>query len=428
LFTLLSILAAMRRVGAYIRGLNPELPRSVQILQVGGLLNALGNGLVLPFLFIYLHEVRDMSPAVSGLIVGTNSAVSIVAGPAYGALIDRIGPRRTLTIALGLMACGFASYPLVHEPWQGFLAAAVAGLGNGGFWPSQSTLVAGLTPPERMHAAFAMQRIVMNLGIGLGVVIGGLIASTSAPGSFTLLFLADASTFVIFGLVLRLVPDRGQPREREQPAGGFGTLLRHRPFMLVIALHVAFVTAGIAQFEIWPGYMTSEAGVSERGVAIVFAVNTVLIVLAQLPVSQWLEGRRRMPAMLGVGLTWGAAWLSVPLVGASADGVLAAGLFCIAGMVFAVGECLHGAVQGPLVVDLSDERLLGRYMAVSALSWSVGFAAGPAIGGFLLGVSPPLLWLAAGSVCVLAGLASVAIEPLLPRSVRRTAGGRMAEA
>jgi len=91
----------MRRVGAYIRGLNPELPRSVQILQVGGLLNALGNGLVLPFLFIYLHEVRDMSPAVSGLIVGTNSAVSIVAGPAYGALIDRIGPRRTLTSPWG---------------------------------------------------------------------------------------------------------------------------------------------------------------------------------------------------------------------------------------------------------------------------------------------------------------------------------------
>jgi MFS family permease len=97
-------------------------------------------------------------------------------------------------------------------------------------------------------------------------------------------------------------------------------------------------------------------------------------------------------------------------------------------VVFAVWAFPHAPSPGPLVVDLSDERLLGRYMAVSALSWSVGFAAGPAIGGFLLGVSPPLLWLAAGSVCVLAGLASVAIEPLLPRSVRRTAGGRMAEA
>jgi MFS family permease len=322
-----------------------------------------------------------MSSAVSGLIVGTNSAISIVAGPAYGALIDHIRPRQTLTLSLGLMAAGFATYPLVHEAWQGFLAAAVAGLGNGGFWPSQSTLVAGLTPGERMHSAFAMLRIVMNLGVGLGVVTGGLIASTTHPGSFQLLFLADAATFVVFAAVLRQVPETAPPRERHETAGGFRTLLRHRAFMLVIVLNVVFVSAGIAQFEIWPGYMTSEAGVSERGIAVVFAVNTALIVFAQLPISK-LEGRRRMPALLGVGVTWSVAWLSVPLVGAAAGGAEAAALFCLAGMVFAVGECLHGAVQGPMVVDLSDERLIGRYMAVSALSWSVGFTVGPAARDF----------------------------------------------
>jgi|1186.fasta_scaffold06118_2 MFS family permease len=416
----------MERISAYVRGLNPGLPRSVQILQAGGLLNALGTGLILPFLFIYLHEVRGMSPAVSGLIVGTNSAVSIVAGPLYGALIDRIGPRQTMTLSLGLMATGFASYALVREPWQGFLCAAVAGAGNGGFWPSQSTLVAALTPSGRMHSAFAMQRIVMNLGVGLGVVVGGLIATTSNPASFQVLFLADAATFVVFAGILRLVPDAGAPGERPghgEPAGGFSTLLRHRAFMLVIALNVVFVSAGIAQFEIWPGYMTSEARVSERGIALVFAFNTALIVLAQLPISQLLEGRRRMLALLGVGVTWGLAWLSVPLVGATAAGAEAAVLFCLAGLLFAVGECLHGAVQGPMVVDLSDERLMGRYMAVSALSWSVGFAVGPAVGGFLLGVSPPLLWVVAGTLCLAAGVASLAIEPMLPERVRRTAGG-----
>ena len=52
-----------------------------------------------------------------------------------------------------------------------------------------------------------------------------------------------------------------------------------------------------------------------------------------------------------------------------------------------IGECLHGAVQAPLVTDLADERLMGRYMAASAFSWSAGFAIGPAIGGFMLGQS-----------------------------------------
>ena len=61
---------------------------------------------------------------------------------------------------------------------------------------------------------------------------------------------------------------------------------------------------------------------------------------------------------------------------------------------FGVGECLHGAVQAPLVADLADPRLLGRYMALSALSWQVGFALGPALGGFALAASPSGTWLA----------------------------------
>ena len=39
----------MRPLAAYLRSLNPRLPRSVQALQTGGLFNAFGNGLVLPF-------------------------------------------------------------------------------------------------------------------------------------------------------------------------------------------------------------------------------------------------------------------------------------------------------------------------------------------------------------------------------------------
>ena len=69
---------------AYLRTLNPPLPRSVRTLQAGALINALGNGLAYPFLFIYLHNVRDIDLATAGLIVGTNAAVGLVAGPIVG--------------------------------------------------------------------------------------------------------------------------------------------------------------------------------------------------------------------------------------------------------------------------------------------------------------------------------------------------------
>jgi len=166
-------------VHGLLRTYFPPLPRSVATLQVGGLVNAFGNGIVLPFMFIYLHNVRGIGLAVVGLIVATHAVVSMVAGPIFGSQIDRFGGKTMLALSLAILTIGYAAYALVHEPWQGFVVATVSGIGVGGFWPSQSTLIAGLSPPEQRPAVFAMQRVVMNLGIGLGALTGGLIAATN---------------------------------------------------------------------------------------------------------------------------------------------------------------------------------------------------------------------------------------------------------
>ena len=56
----------------------PPLPRSVLTLQAGGLVNSYGNGFVMPFLLIYLYNVRGIGYAVAGLILATHAVVSIV--------------------------------------------------------------------------------------------------------------------------------------------------------------------------------------------------------------------------------------------------------------------------------------------------------------------------------------------------------------
>ncbi|MDQ2981576.1 MAG: hypothetical protein M3R26_04540, partial [Actinomycetota bacterium] len=53
-------LAALNAVAAYLRGLRPQLPRPVWLLEAGGVANSLGNGIVIPFLIIYLHDVRHI--------------------------------------------------------------------------------------------------------------------------------------------------------------------------------------------------------------------------------------------------------------------------------------------------------------------------------------------------------------------------------
>jgi MFS family permease len=406
----------------WLRSLDPQLPRPVYTLQTGGLLNAFGNGIVLPFTFIYLHNVRDISLGMAGLVLGTNAAVSLVAGPAAGAFVDRVGGRRTLAVALVFLAAGYGGFALVHEPWQAFAVAAVTGIGNGAFWPAQSTLIAGLTPLERRTSAFAMQRIVMNLGIGLGALAGGLIASADRPGSFELLFLLDGLTFVAYLAVLLLFVSEPADRRAAPAHGGpgYAVVLRDRAFLGVIALNSVFIFAGFAGFDVLPVYAKNEAGIDEQAIGLVFFLNTVVIVLAQLPVAKLSEGHRRMRVLALLGVVWAAAWLLVPLAGLKLEGGSAVLLLAVAMSIFALGECLHGAVQAPLVADLAEPSLLGRYMALSALSWQVGFMLGPAIGGFALALAPHGVWVAAAAICLANGAVALALEPRLPLRARRT--------
>src|SRR4029079_19316233 len=106
----------------FLRSLNPHLPRSVQLLQLGGLMNAFGNGLVVPFLLIYLHNERGIGLGVAGLVLATNAGVSLISGPVGGVLVDRVGGKAMLTTALGFLTLGFIGYAFVQSPWQGFLA------------------------------------------------------------------------------------------------------------------------------------------------------------------------------------------------------------------------------------------------------------------------------------------------------------------
>jgi MFS family permease len=412
----------MHTLRAYLRSLNPQLPQSVWLLQAGGLANMFGNGVIVPFLIIYLHNVRGISLGLAGSIAAVNGLAALVSGPVAGSLADRIGARATLVGALAVMAGAFALFPLIHEAWHAFLLNALAGVGSGAFWPSQGTLLSALTPPTRRPAAFAQQRVTMNLGIGLGGLTGGLIASTADPSSFTVLFVIDAVTFLVFALILTRIPSAKPKREPElEERDGYRAVFRDRPFVAFILLNTLFIAASIALFsELFPVFAKNEASVSERGIGVIFFLNTFLIVLVQLPVAKLQEGRRRMAALAIMAALWAFTWILVLAGGLWLEGAEATALFAAAFGVFALGECLHGTVQGPLVSDLAPRRLLGRYMAMSSSSWQVGFIIGPAAGGFVLQAQPYALWPIAAGACLIGGVWAVLLERRLPANVRLT--------
>jgi MFS family permease len=408
--------ARVKRVRAAV----PDLPRSIWILNLGISVNAVGSGLVTPFLLIYLHDVRGFSLEVSGLVPTVHFATALVFGVVAGAVYDRIGGRTTAAVALVLVAVGFGAFPLVREPWEALVLAAVSGIGRGAYWPAYSGMLAALTPPEQRPAAYAVQRVGGNLGIALGSLVAGLIVATSDPTTFTIVFVLSAAASVFFALSLVFVPPVQVPHA-ERKAGRYSDVLRDRTFVALIAVNFAFVTAGIALLNsVLPLFAKNNVGASEKLIGLLFVVNTIAIVLLQFPVTRALRGRRRMQALAGMGAIWAFSWLIIFAAAGTSRIWLSSSLLFIGIAVFALGECIHGVVQGPLVSDLAPAAIRGRYMAAWLTTVQFGNAVGPALGAAALAVSPALLWLGAAGVCVLMGIAALALDEELPASVRRS--------
>jgi MFS family permease len=411
----------VRRATAYVRSLDPKFSRPVWILEIGTLVNFFGTGLAYPFLLIYLHNVRGIGLGTAGAIAATMGVLGVVAGPLVGPVIDRVGGRRTVAIALVISAVGYALLPLVQEPWEAFLVAATIGLGTGIFWPSTTSLLVGLSPPDRRHTAFAVQRVAVNAGVGLGGLVGGLIATSSDATSFTVLFLLDAATFVAMLAVLPLIPDP-ELDLAEEPHGGYRSVVRDRVFLSVVGVNVVFIAAGYAQLELLPVFAKNHNGVSERWIGLIFFCNTATLVLTQLPVARLVEGRRRMRALALMPAGFALAWLIV-LVGALWFQEAAAALvFASAAVVFGFSTSFHGPTQGALVADLAPAHLRGRYMALTSTSWEIGYVLGPALGGLVLSVAPVALWPLAALVCAASIVPVLALERRLPRHLRLTPG------
>jgi MFS family permease len=411
------------RLTGYLRSLQPDLPRPVWLLQLGGLLNAFGNGIVLPFLIIYLHNVRGIPLGLAGLIAAANSAAALVSGFVAGSLSDRIGPKRVLIGALLVMAAAIALFPLIRNTLDALALNLLLGTGSGAFWPSQSSLVSGLMPAERRHEAFAVQRVTMNLGVALGGVVGGLIASSSHPRSFTALFVLDAATFVAYAVVLLWLPSPRLRREGEGEgeAGGYRQVFRDRPFIGYILLNSLFIAAGMAVvIELLPPFAKNYAGVNEREIGIIWAVNSIVVVFAQLPVAKLAEGRRRMHGLALMGVIWASVMLAVGAAGYWLAGLPAALAMMGAGAVFALGECLHGTIHLALAADLARPGVLGRYLAFSSQSWQIGWIVGPAAGGFILQHAPYALWPIAAGANLLGSAWALRLERRLPEGVLLT--------
>jgi MFS family permease len=382
-----------------------RLSRQLWIVEAGIFLSMLGYGAVFPYEVIYLHEERGFGLPLAGFVVGLLSGVAVVVAPVAGAVIDRFGARATAAGAGLALAAGYAVLAFATTPAVAVLAACLAGIGNGALQPSQSALMAALAPRELLQRASGVSRVAVNSGLGLGAAIGGVVAGL---GGFVALFLANAVTYLVYlAILVAAVRDEVRtPRE----AGGYRQVMRDRALRRFAVINVALIAVGWGVLAwIVPSY-AREIGIAPGLIGLLILANAATVVLAQLPIVRVAEGRSRVGA-----LSLAAALFALACLLALQGGLA---WLLAAAVAFAIGECLHATAFMPLIADLAPPGLRGRYMATAGLSWWLGLAVAPTLGGQLLAVSPVLPLLGGAALAASAIVLLRASEPALPVTVR----------
>ncbi len=204
------------------RKLIPALPRPAWVVLGGDFMSAVGSGLTLPFLFVYVHQVRHLSDGTAGLVVATIALASLAGNPVGGALADRWTPRRALMAGLVIAAVGSIVLALARTAVALFGAAGLLGFGVAVIWPAQDALLATLAGPTARSAVFSVRHACLNAGLALGALGAAAVVSVAHPGTFTAVYLADAVSFLAFVPVLGRLRMPAQPGSTSSPAGAPG--------------------------------------------------------------------------------------------------------------------------------------------------------------------------------------------------------------
>jgi MFS family permease len=403
------------------RRLIPELPRAAWAVLAGDALSSIGTGLTLPFLVVYLHRVRGIGLEPAMVALSALALAGFVGNPVAGSLSDRIGPRDTLIAGLMLSAIGAGSLAMVSTAWESVAAAAGVGLGAAVAWPAQDALLASVVEPSERSAAFALRYATMNAALGIGALSAAAIVDTRSSATFVSIYMLDALSFLGFiPILLRLPRSRVVARDDEDARRGGGrgyrAVLGDRTLVRLWLLTALLVAVGYAQMDsALPVFATRRGGITAGGLAIVFAANTLAVVIAQLVVLRLMRGRRRTSGLIVLCGFWACAWALTLVAGGLGGGTAAVAGFAAANVAFALGETLVSPTLPAMVNDLAPDSLRGRYNGAYVLAWTTGFAAGPVIAGLALtrGHSTELFSALIGA-CALAAVASARLARQLP--------------
>lgn len=367
------------------RPVTSELPRSLVVLYAGTIVTRMGT-FVVPYLTLYLSDGRGMTLAATGAIIAAGSVGLLLGNLAGGWLADCVDRKPTLLAALIINMLGLAA---LATPWASGSAYAVALMlafaGVGMYAPAASALIADLTTDAARPVAYTINYVCINVGMGLGPLLGGLIAASS----YQWLFVGDIASSLICALLIA-IGVRGSPRSTPTRSASSSSVPPMTTAQLgVVGFCVAsiLIVAPLMGLEfavpILVGRVFSRPLVF---VGVVYTINAACILTLSFPIERVIRGRDE-PAMMAIaGLLW-TTGLLILVVGDSVTALL------LCTIVWTAGEIIASVVVPTYISRRVPASAKGRMLALQDVVRSTCGIACP--------IGLGLLWDHAGASAVL---------------------------
>ncbi|MFG2653237.1 MDR family MFS transporter [Streptomyces sp. NPDC048436] len=366
-------LAALRRAA---RESVSGLPREFWWLWTSTLVNRLG-AFVATFMALYLTLDRGYSATYAGLVAALHGLGGVVSSLGAGVMTDRLGRRPTLLIAQTSTALTVALLGFMKDPLAIAAVAFLVGMASNASRPAVQAMMADIVRPEDRVRAFSLNYWAINLGFAISSAGAGFIAEFSYLAGF---LIEAAMTLVCAVVVFAKLPESRPVRtaleKASEPDVGLRTVLRDGRFMGVVGL--SFLIALIfQQGSVGLPVAMGEAGFTAADYGMAIAVNGVLIVALQIPVTRFIEHRDPQRLLIISALLAGYGFGLTAFAGSI-------GVFALTVCVWTLAEIVNAPTQTGLVVRLSPIHGRGRYQGMYTLSWAVAALVAPLMSGFVI--------------------------------------------
>ncbi|MYL44705.1 MFS transporter [Virgibacillus halodenitrificans] len=357
-----------------------KMPKYIWLLVIATTINVTGGSFLWPLNTIYMHNELGKSLAFAGLILMFNQGAAIVGNLIGGALFDRFSAYKTILYGTGLAMAATLVLVFTHDVITAYaILLVIIGFGNGITWPVMFAM-AGSLWPEGGRRSFNAIYVAQNLGVALGATIGGYVASIS----FDYIFIANASLFIVFFLiVLFTFKPLDNERDRQMHTSVLeqsGKIRNKSAFAGLFILCGGFLIAWISysQWQSTIASHTQDIGIPLEQYSALWAINGFLIVLGQ-PLVKWVSNKVTSEKKhIYIGTVIFIASFIIAMFARDFT------MFAVAMVILTVGEMLFWPAIPSLANSLAPKGRAGFYQGVVNSVGAAGRMIGPVFGGFIV--------------------------------------------